>query len=198
MYSTCFFFLVWKEQAPVNCNDVNSDIDSGDENVVDGDVSVFSGNQLLGCAVLEMKLTNSKVVRGDEENKNDNQDLPPEPKKEKKKPKVKHINKSKHSYDLPVIDDFKWNLPIPAIDLHEPPSSLFGKFLTDDLLQFICTESVIYALNKGNYSYKLELHDLEAFIAILPITFKNNTLLIFIYFLNIFVTSFVNISHFQA
>ena len=75
-------------QPPVNCNDMNSDIDSGDENVADGDASVLSGNQLLGCAVLEMKLTNAKVVRGndDEQNKtNDNQDLAPELKKKKKK-----------------------------------------------------------------------------------------------------------------
>ena len=83
-------------QPPVNCNDMNSDINSGDENVADGDPSVLNGNQLLGCAVLEMKLTNAKVVRGndDEQNKtNDNQDLAPELKKKKKKSKVKHINK---------------------------------------------------------------------------------------------------------
>ena len=113
-------------------------IDSEDEIVADGDASVLSGNQLLGYAVLEMKLTNAKVVRGndDEQNKtNDNQDLAPELKKKKRK--VKHINKLKHS-DLPVIDDFEWNLPIPALDSHEPPSSLFEKFLTDDILQFIC------------------------------------------------------------
>ena len=99
---------------------------------------------------------------------NDNQDLPPEPKKEKKKSKVKHINKCKHS-DLPVIDDFEWNLPIPALDSHEPLASLFKTFLTDDILQFICNESVRYAQNKRNHSYKLELHDLKAFIAILVI-----------------------------
>ena len=123
-------------QPPVNCNDLNSDIDSGDENVADGDASVLSGNQLLECAVFEMKLTNGKVVRGndDEQNKtNDNQDLPPEPKQKKKKSKVKHINKWKHS-DFPVIDYFEWNLSIPAVDSHEPPSSLFEKFLTDDTI----------------------------------------------------------------
>ena len=83
-------------QLPINCNDMNSDINSGDENVAVGDVSVLSGNQLLGCAVLEMKLTNGEVVRGndDEQNKpNYNQDLAPELKKKKKKSKVKHINK---------------------------------------------------------------------------------------------------------
>ena len=123
-------------QLPVNCNDMNSGINSGDENTADGDVSVLSGNQLLGCVVLEMKLTNSKVVTRnyDEQNKtNDNQNLPPEPKKEKeKKFKVKHINIWKHS-DLPVLHDFEWNLSIPALDSHEPPSPLFEKFLTDDI-----------------------------------------------------------------
>ena len=127
-------------QPPVNCNDMNSDIDLGDENAVDGDASVLSGNQLLECAVLEMKLTIGKVVgdNDDEQNKtNDNQDLPPQPNKKKKKSKVKHTNKWKHS-DLPVINDFEWNLPILALNFHEPRLSLFEKFLTDDILQFTC------------------------------------------------------------
>ena len=96
-------------QPPVNCNDMNSDIDSGDENVAGREASVLSSNHLLGWAVLEMNLTNAKVVRGsnDEQNKtNDNQDLAPELKTKKKKSKVKHINKLKHS-DLRVIDDFE-------------------------------------------------------------------------------------------
>ena len=82
-------------QPPVNCNDMNSDIDSGDENAADGEASVLSGNQLLRWAVLGMKLTNSKVLRGndDEQNKtNDNQDFAPELKKKNRKPKVKRIN----------------------------------------------------------------------------------------------------------
>ena len=110
---------------------MNSDIDSEDENAADGDASVLSGNQLLGCAVLEIKLINVKVVRGNdaEQNKtNDNQDLVPELKKKKKKSKVKHINKWKRS-DLPVIDDFEWNLPIPALYSHEPLSSCLKSFL---------------------------------------------------------------------
>ena len=37
---------------------------------------------------------------------------------------------------MPVIDDFEWNLPIPALDPHEPPSPLIEKFLTDDIVQF--------------------------------------------------------------
>ena len=158
-------------QPPVNCNDMNSDIDSGEENVADGDARVSSGNQLLGCAVLEMKLTKGKVVRGndDEQSKtNDNQDLPRKSKKKKKKSKVKHINKGKQS-DLPVIDDFEWNLPIPALESHELPSSLFEKFLTDDILKSFRNTSGRYAQNNGNYSYKLELHDLKAFMAILLI-----------------------------
>ena len=97
-----------------------------------------------------MKLTNGKVVRGSnaEQNKrNHYQDLPPEPKKKKKKSKVKHINKWKHSY-LPAIRDFEWNLPILVLKSHEPPSSLFEKFPIDDILQFICNESVRYSQNK--------------------------------------------------
>ena len=53
-------------QPPVNYNDINSDIDSGYENVADENVSVLSGNQLLGCSVLEMKLTNGKEESANE------------------------------------------------------------------------------------------------------------------------------------
>ena len=72
---------------------------------------------------------------------------------------------------MSAIDDFEWNLPaIPVLDSHEPPSSLSGKFLTDDILQFICNESVRYTQSKRSHSYKLEFHDLKAFIAILLIS----------------------------
>ena len=49
-------------QPPVNCNGANSDIDSGDENLADGDASVLSGTQLLGCAVLEINPIPAKVL----------------------------------------------------------------------------------------------------------------------------------------
>ena len=91
--------------------------------------------------------------------KNDNQDLAPKLKKKMKKSNFKHINRWKYS-DLPVFDNFEWNLLIFAF------SSLFEKFVTDDILQFICKESVRYAQSKGSHSYKLELHDLKAFTAI--------------------------------
>ena len=71
---------------------------------------------------------------------------------------------------MPVIDYFECNLPIPALDSYETPSSLFEKFLADDILQFICNESVRYAQSKGSHFYKLELQDLKAFIAILLIS----------------------------
>ena len=137
-------------------------------------MSASTGNQLPGCAVLEMKLTNTKVVGGndDKQNKtNDNQDLAPELKRKRKKSKVRHINIWKHC-DLPVTDDFEWNLYIPVLDSHEPLSFLFENFLTDDILQFIYNESVRYAQSKGSHSYKLflELHDLKAFITILLIS----------------------------
>ena len=71
---------------------------------------------------------------------------------------------------MPVIGDFEWNLPIPALDSHEPLSSLFEKFLIDGILQFICNESARYFQSKRSHSYKLELHDLKAFIVILLIS----------------------------
>ena len=112
-------------QPPVNCNDMNSDL------------SVLSGNQLLGCAVLEINLTNAKVVRGnnDEQNKtNDNHDLAPELKKKKKKNQRSSISINRKHSDLPVIDYFECNLLIPTLDSYETRSSLFEKFLANDIL----------------------------------------------------------------
>ena len=40
------------------------------KNVADGDASVFSGNELLGCSVLEIKLTNGQLVRGNGDKQN--------------------------------------------------------------------------------------------------------------------------------
>ena len=54
-------------QPPVNCDDMKSDISWRDGNVANGDASVLSGNQLLGCAILEMKLTNGQVVRSNDD-----------------------------------------------------------------------------------------------------------------------------------
>ena len=51
-------------QTPVNCNGINRNIDSVYKNVADRDASLLSGNQLLECNVLEMKLRNLKVERG--------------------------------------------------------------------------------------------------------------------------------------
>ena len=49
----------------------------------------------------------------------------------------------------------------------EPPVSLFEKFFTDDIIKFICEESVRYAISKGNHSFTIDTNMLRAFIAIL-------------------------------
>lgn len=120
-----------------------------------------------------------KILRrnDDEQNKaNDNQDMPPEPKKKnKKKLKIKHMNKWKHS-SLPVKDDFEWNISILVLDSHEPLSSLFGKFLTEDILQLICIESVRYAQNKSCMIWKSFLQffsSLEMLIYLHVLCFRN-------------------------
>ena len=114
-----------------------------------------------------MKLINGKVVRGKQNTTNDNQVLPPEPKKKKKNQRSSiSMNGNILIYLLLMIS----NLPIPALDSHEPPSSLSEKFLANDILQLICNEFVRYAQNKGNHSYKLQLHNLKGFIAILLIS----------------------------
>ena len=55
-------------QPPVNCNDMNSDIDKETKTQL-MEMDVLSGNQLLARAALEMKLINAKVVIGNDDEK---------------------------------------------------------------------------------------------------------------------------------
>ena len=49
----------------------------------------------------------------------------------------------------------------------EPPVSLFEKFFTDDIMKFICEESIRYAISKGNHSFTIDINTLRTFITIL-------------------------------
>ena len=44
------------------------------------------------------------------------------------------------------------------------------RFFTDDVLEFICEESIKYARTKGNHSFNLDSNDLKAFIMILLVS----------------------------
>ena len=52
----------------------------------------------------------------------------------------------------------------------EPPVSLFKKFFTDDVMKFICEESIRYAISKGNPSFTVDTNTLKAFITILLVS----------------------------
>ena len=52
----------------------------------------------------------------------------------------------------------------------EPPVSLLEKFSTDGIMEFICEESIRYAISKGNHSFTIDTNTLKAFIAILLVS----------------------------
>ena len=52
----------------------------------------------------------------------------------------------------------------------EPPASLFEKFLTDDIMRFICQESIRYAISEENHSFTIDTNTLKAVIAILLVS----------------------------
>ena len=56
------------------------------------------------------------------------------------------------------------------LETKEPPVSLFEKSFTDDIMKFICKESIRYAILKGNHSFTIDTNTLKAFMAILLVS----------------------------
>ena len=114
--------------------------DSGDGNTA-VDTSNLSGNQLLSSAVLEKKYPSGKVIVGQSEDTATK--APAQKAKRRKKSNSQHVNKWIHS-DISLSNGFKWILHDPVLKTVEPPVSLFEKFLTDDIMKFICEKSIRY------------------------------------------------------
>ena len=70
--------------------------------------------------------------------------------KRRKKGNSQNVNKLIHS-EISLPTGFKWTLPDQVLETVEPPVSLFEKFFTDDIMKFICEESIRYAISKGNH-----------------------------------------------
>ena len=79
------------------------------------------------------------------------------------------MNKWIHS-DISLPTGFKCTLPDPVLETAEPPVSLFGNFFTDDIMKFICEESIRYAISKGNHSSTIDTNTLKTFITILLVS----------------------------
>ena len=62
-------------------------------------------------------------------------------------------------------ENFRWNLPPPALDSNDSPSTLFEKFFTIELMDYICDETKKYAAANGKESFNLETSELRVFIA---------------------------------
>ena len=89
--------------------------------------------------------------------------------KRRKKDNSHHVNKWIHS-DISLPTGYKWTLPDPVLETVEPPISLFEKFFTDDIMKFICEESIRYAISKGNHSFIIDTDTLKAFITFLLVS----------------------------
>ena len=139
-------------QPPLNSNRPSSDVDSDDENTAAVDTSKLSCNQLFSFAVLEVKCLNGKVFvmyREDTATKALVQKA-----KQQKKDNSRNVNKWIHS-DISLPSGFKWTLPDWVLETVEPPVLLFEKFFTDDIMKFICKESIRYAISKRNNSFTI-------------------------------------------
>ena len=79
------------------------------------------------------------------------------------------MNKWIHS-EISLPTGFKWTLPDLVLGTVEPPVSLSEKFFTDDIMKFICEESIRYAISKGNHSFTIDTNTLKAFITALRVS----------------------------
>ena len=154
-------------QPPLSSNRPSSDVDSGDENTAAADTSNLSGNQLLSSAVLEITCPSGKVIIGQSEDTATK--VPVQKAKRRNKDNSQHMSKWIHS-DILLPTGFKWTLPDPVLEIVEAPVSLFEKFFTDDIMKFICEESIRHAISKENHSFNTDTNTLKAFIAILLIS----------------------------
>ena len=89
--------------------------------------------------------------------------------KRRKKSNSQHVTKWIHS-DISLSTGFKWILHDPVLKTVEAPVSLFEKFLTDDIMKFICEKSIRYLISTGNHSFTIDTNTLKAFIAILLVS----------------------------
>ena len=155
-------------QPPLNSNRPSSDVDSGDENTVAAaDTSNLSGNQLLSSAALEIKCPSGKVIAGQSEDTATKS--PVQKAKRQKNDNSQHMNKWTHS-DISLPTASKWTLPDPVLETVEPPVSLFEKFFTDDIMKFICEESIRYAISNGSHNFTIDTNMFKAFIAIIVVS----------------------------
>ena len=132
-------------QPPLNSNRPSGDVDSGDENTAVADTSNLTGNRLLSFAVLEIKCPSGKVIVGQREGT------------ATKAPVQKaKMRKKDHSQDVN-----KWIHSEPVLETVEPPVSLFEKFFSDDIMRFICEESIRHAISNGNHSFTIDTNTLK-------------------------------------
>ena len=144
-------------QPPLNSNRPSTDVDSGNENTAAADTSNLSGNQLLSSAVLEIKCPSGKVIVGQSEDTATK--VPLQKAQRRKKDNSQHVSKWIHSgISLPA--SFKWTLPDPVPETVKPPVSLF-EFFTDDIMKFICEESVRYTIYKRNHSFTIDTNTVK-------------------------------------
>ena len=154
-------------QPSLNPNIPSSDVNSGYENTAAADTSNLSGNQLLSSALLELKYPSGKVIVGQSEDTAIK--VAVQKAKWRKKDNLKHLNKWIHS-DISLPTGFKWTLPDPVLETVDPHVSLFENFFTDDIIKFICEESIRYTISKGNHSFTIDTNTLKAFIVILLVS----------------------------
>ena len=56
------------------------------------------------------------------------------------------------------------------LEEEKSPATLFEEYFNDELLQLICTQSVIYARWKGNDKFSVSIDELKVFLAIIMLS----------------------------
>ena len=174
-------------QPPIDSNENNSDVDSGDEE--DPSIDNVSRNQLLAPVSLVVKDVKEGEIHV--EQKKDQQEKDPgksncsdtgskeskalkkvgnrkkPAKKKAKEGKEIHVSLWQHK-DIQNADDLsRWTFPEPVRDLHDSPVTLFELFMTDKLIDHFCKDTNTYAAQKGNHTFKIDSNEMKSFLAVL-------------------------------
>ena len=144
-----------------------SDEDSADEETES--INNLSGRHLRSQATVAVH----RMINNDESSESDNdEEIARQP---AKKTCIRQYVPQWKKGKLPAgntsgAQRYSWNLPSPKLQLHDSPATIFEKFFTDEIIQFICDESNKYAVEKGGTGFNLDPSTFRLFLSTLIIS----------------------------
>lgn len=153
---------------PSQVNDI-TDEDSGPDDSVD--VERLSGQHLRSSAALTLRKVNQGkgyVGEFDSSTDNDDSEQPPPSKRKKIKKKITERNWIKKDIPISKKKNISWNVQKPDfLNVDWSPVTIFGEIITDEILDEVVLQTILYARQKNNTTFSVTREELRLFLAIL-------------------------------